>query len=261
MMKFVRSGVSFVFCLLACLAFVSTQVEAQSVSASHCNHGCCSTNGNCSHQTRNHLNNHENCSRCHRRGPAGPQGPIGNPGPAGPQGPIGNPGPAGPTGPVGATGPQGPVGPAGPQGPVGPGVITQYGYIYNQAPQVVPIEANVTFDSNGIVSPGIIHAPGTSLITVTTAGTYLVTFSVSSVEPNQFALFLNDFPILGSVYGSGAGTQQNTGQAIIFLTPGDVLTLRNHSSASAVTLQTLAGGTQANVNASIILERLDAQLV
>jgi hypothetical protein len=35
-----------------------------------------------------------------------------------------------------------------------------------------------------------------------------------------------------------------------------VLTVRNHSSSAAVTLQTLAGGTQTNVNASILIEKL-----
>ena len=40
------------------------------------------------------------------------------------------------------------------------------------------------------------------------------------------------------------------------LAAGDVLTLRNHTSASAVTLQPLAGGVQASVNASIIVEKV-----
>jgi hypothetical protein len=70
-------------------------------------------------------------------------------------------------------------------------------------------------------------------------------------------LFLNGAPLIGTVYGSGAGTQQTTGQAIVPLAAGDVLTLRNHSSAAAVTLQTLAGGTQTNVNASIVIEKLN----
>ncbi|MEH7548165.1 BclA C-terminal domain-containing protein, partial [Neobacillus vireti] len=137
------------------------------------------------------------------------------------------------------------------------GGLSQYGYIYNRGAQVVPIEANVNFDSNGIITPGITHAPGTSQILVTTPGDYEVTFSVSGVEPNQFSLFLNGAPVAGTVYGSGAGTQQNNGQAIIAISAGDVLTLRNHSSSAAVTLQTLAGGTQTNVNASIVIKKLN----
>jgi hypothetical protein len=80
---------------------------------------------------------------------------------------------------------------------------------------------------------------------------------MSGVEPGQFALFLNGAEVAGSVYGSGAGTQQNNGQVIITIASADVLTLRNHSSAAAVTLQTLAGGTQINVNASILIQKLD----
>ena len=69
-------------------------------------------------------------------------------------------------------------------------------------------------------------------------------------------MFRNGSLIPGTIYGSGAGTQQNTGQAIIVLSAGDVIQLLNHSSAAAVSLQTLAGGTEQNVNASIAIEKL-----
>jgi len=57
-----------------------------------------------------------------------------------------------------------------------------------------------------------------------------------------------------SIYGSGAGTQQNNGQTTLTLAAGTTINLVNHSSAAAVTLQTLAGGTQTNVNASVRIE-------
>jgi hypothetical protein len=138
--------------------------------------------------------------------------------------------------------------------PIFPPIVS--GFIYNVSAQTVPVEADVIFDANGILKAGITHDPGTTQIAVTNPGSYEVTFSVSGVEPNQFALFLNGALVTGTVYGSGAGTQQNNGQAIIALAAGDVLTLRNHSSAAAVTLQTLAGGTQTNVNASVVIKKL-----
>ena len=107
-----------------------------------------------------------------------------------------------------------------------------------------------------MLSPGILHIPGTSAITIISAGTYKVSFGVSGVEPNQFALFVNGFAVPGSISGSGAGTQQNTMEMIVQLVAGDVLTVRNHSSAAAVTLQTLAGGTQVNSNAWILIEQV-----
>jgi hypothetical protein len=103
---------------------------------------------------------------------------------------------------------------------------------------------------------GVTHAPGASAITITDAGTYAISFSVSGSEPNQFALFVNGAPDVSTVYGSGAGTQQNNGLSILVLAAGDVLTLVNHSSAAAVTLASVVGGTQANVSASVLIERL-----
>jgi hypothetical protein len=119
----------------------------------------------------------------------------------------------------------------------------------------VAIEAPVLFDTNGPLS-GFTHVAGSSSITVLSTGAYLVDFSVSGTEPNQFTLFDNGSAVAGTTYGSGAGTQQNNGQVIVSLAAGDVLTLVNHSSAAAVTLASSVGGTQANVNASVSIEQL-----
>jgi hypothetical protein len=69
-------------------------------------------------------------------------------------------------------------------------------------------------------------------------------------------MFVNGIAIPGTTYASGAGTQQNTGQAIVALAASDVLTLRNYESSAAVMLATPIGGTQASVNASIAIEKL-----
>jgi Collagen triple helix repeat (20 copies) len=189
-------------------------------------------------------------------GPTGPTGPTGLDGLRGLMGLTGATGPDGPTGPAGPTGVPGADGPAGPTGPAGTGGIAEYAYIYNLGAEVVPLEADVTLDTNGVMTSGITHAGGTGQIILVGAGTYKVTTSVSGVEPNQFALFVNGGAVLGATYGSGAGTQQNNGQTIVAVPATAVLTVRNHSSAAAITLQTLAGGTQANTNASLVIEKL-----
>jgi hypothetical protein len=122
--------------------------------------------------------------------------------------------------------------------------------------ETVPLEADVTFDSNGVLTPGITHALGAAGVTLTTAGTYEATFSVSGTEPSQMALFVNGTLVPGAVYGSGAGTQQNTGQAIFIAPAGAVLTVRNHTSSAAVGLATPIGGTQPSSNASVVVEKL-----
>jgi hypothetical protein len=123
---------------------------------------------------------------------------------------------------------------------------------------VAALEADFTFDSTGIATSGITHAGGGAAIVLVNAGTYKVTFSVSGTEPNQVALFQNGVLVTGSVYGSGAGTQQNSGQVIVTVGAGASLTVRNHTSAAAVTLAsaTPIGGTAPASNASVLIEEL-----
>ena len=137
------------------------------------------------------------------------------------------------------------------------GGLSEYAYIYNLEAETVAIEADVTFDTNGVIVGTITHATGTNSIEIGTAGDYAIWFNIAGVEPNQFAITQNGAIVAGSIYGSGAGTQPSSGMVIITASAGDILTVRNHSSAAAVTLQTLAGGTQTNSNASIVIEKLN----
>lgn len=191
-------------------------------------------------------------------GLAGPRGPAGQRGLPGPRGTSGIAGTNGRNGAVGGTGPAGTnggTGAAGGTGPQGPANVTNFAYVYNTGAETVAIEAAVPFDSNGPMA-GFTHAPGNAGIEVTNSGTYRLTFSVSGVQPSEFAVFVNGAPLPSSIYGSGAGTQQDNGQMIVTLSANDVLTVVNHSSAAAVTLQTLAGGTQTDVNASVVIDQL-----
>jgi len=183
-------------------------------------------------------------------GSTGPTGVTGNTGATGSTGSTGSTGITGSTGPTGATGSTGPTGIAGTGGSLG------YGYIYTLTQAAtVAIEAPILFDSNGPLL-GITHILGSGAIVVTNGGTYAITFSVSGTEPNQFAISVNGIADATTIYGSGAGTQQNTGQAILTLGAGDTITIINHSSAAAVTLASIVGGAQANVRASVLIERL-----
>lgn len=161
----------------------------------------------------------------------------------------------------GVAGVAGAAGAAGPNGIAGiPGIggVSAYAYIYNLSPQTVPQLGAVTFDSNGPITPNAFtHVTGSANITILLPGIYLVNFSISGVEPNQFTLFVNGVPAAGTTYGSGAGTQQNTGLSIITVPANTTLTLVNYLSAPLDgDLQTLAGGTQTNVNASVVILKL-----
>jgi hypothetical protein len=136
------------------------------------------------------------------------------------------------------------------------GGLSAFGYVFNTSAQTVGINEAVEFDTNGLLT-GLTHVAGEPGIVIGSSGVHEITFSVSAVEPGQFALFSNGVAIPNAIYGSGAGTQQNNGSVLVDLAAGDVITLKNHTSAAAVGLQTLAGGTEVNVNASIVIKKLD----
>jgi hypothetical protein len=203
----------------------------------------------------------ESLIKWNQTGGTGAKGATGSAGKAGVTGVTGNTGLTGNIGGTGNTGSQGPAGNDGAQGntgPAGSNGVSGYAYYYNVAAQTVAIEADILFDTNGVNSPAPIttHTAGTAAIIVASTGTYKVSFIVSATEPGQVAVFLNGAPVAGSIYGSGAGTQQNNGQVIFSASAGSTITVRNHSSAAALGLPTPIGGTQASVNASIMLEKL-----
>ena len=150
----------------------------------------------------------------------------------------------------------GPPGPAGPPGTNGTAASTDYGYIYQTTAQIVPIETDVTFDTNGAIFGAIAHTVGDARITINTPGDYKIIFSLTGQQSNQFALFINGTLFPGTIYGSNSTNQQNTGFSIIQVASPVTLTLRNHTSSGSVSLETLAGGTEANVTASILIQRL-----
>lgn len=197
-------------------------------------------------------------------GNTGPTGPMGTTGVTGPTGPIGLTGLTGPTGPIGLTGVTGPtglIGPTGATGPIGPtGIVPSidFAYVYNLTAQTVAVEADVLFDTNGLISAGFVHVAGTANIVAILPGTFEATFSVVGTSPNQFALFVNGVLVPGSIYPCAAieATVTNVGFAILNLAVGDILTLRNHTSSDPIVLGTLVGGTATNINASLFIKRL-----
>ena len=187
--------------------------------------------------------------------PKGEQGPIW---PVGPQGIQGEVGPAGSQGPVGPQGPQGEIGPAGPQGPQGtPGGIIAWSYVYNTVQETVAVGAPIVFSNAGQISAGITSVPGTSTITLVSAGLYGVWFYVYPDVTCQFELRLGGVAgsIPGAIYGLG-NPSPNPGMVIVSANAGDTLTVVNNFSINPVTLSAQIGGTGTSTNASIQILRL-----
>jgi len=167
-------------------------------------------------------------------------------------------------GPQGKRGKRGHKGAAGATGATGSaGAALNFAYVYNTSIQTVDVESDCTFDHNGIISAGITHTVGTAQINIGNSGIYSVIFSVAGDFSNQFALAVNGTPVAASIFGVDEGDFEgpnfiipNTGFAILALTAGDVLTLRNHTSTEFIPLPLQVGGTQFAVNAAMLIKRL-----
>jgi hypothetical protein len=116
----------------------------------------------------------------------------------------------------------GPTGEVGPTGATGDFART-FMSIYNLANQTVLTEANVVFDSNKTIVGSCGHVPGSTDAYFWQAGYYHIFFNLTHIEPCQFALYLNNVLISGSITGSPTGASQNTTTIIIEILPSDLI--------------------------------------
>jgi hypothetical protein len=142
----------------------------------------------------------------------------------------------------------------------GPTTAPQYAYIYDIGPNPVSSVAagtDVPFADNGPMTSGITYVPATGQITIATAGVYQISFIASVNEPGQLELTQDTTPLPNTLYGRATGTSEISGQAILTVAAGDVITLRNPAGNSpALTFTPSAGGTHPDVTASITIEQV-----
>lgn len=138
-----------------------------------------------------------------------------------------------------------------------------FGYFYNkEVSATVAIAAPFPFDTDGPFTASVFaHTASSTVatsapITILVAGTYRVEYSVTVAEARQIALYLNGAVVDSTIYGAATGTVVTTAFAIITAAANDVLTLRNHLSAAALTLVTPSGGTAENTTNSILIVKI-----
>lgn len=202
--------------------------------------------------------------------PPGPQGPIGLQGPVGPQGSQGQPGTQGLTGPQG---PQGIQGNTGPQGPCcSTTSVTSAVNVYSTMDQSIPSGGVVLFESVNITTGNydVSMTPITGVITITTAGTYRLSWSVEGqltppfpapVPAWSFTLYANGVPVPGSTFSSftlfpDEATSTAAGTVIVNVTAGTMLTLQSSSTLPVSIISTIPGSLLPETSASIVIEKL-----
>jgi hypothetical protein len=181
----------------------------------------------------------------------GATGPSGIAGATGPAGDVGPTGAAGRPGPTGADGPTGDTGPSGPSGPTGPANTNQaeYASLVNVGEQVVANGEMLNFDTNQLLSSGIVYAPGLPFIMIATRGVYKITFDVYAATTGyQFDVLLNGALVQDAEFRT-TGNELH-GQTLLSVAAGDTIQLM------AVTPSTVTLLNVGPINASIIIEQV-----
>lgn len=143
-----------------------------------------------------------------------------------------------------------------PNSRIGAKGISQYAYFWQEVTDVVgTIAANndkmLFYHGASSNTAGFASTLPSGDVTISDAGVYEVNWGVSGVEPNAFGLFNGNNLISSTIEGSGAGTQQNKGSAIITVLAGAIISLRTVNCAAAITLA-LAGTTNVSQNVGTI---------
>lgn len=121
----------------------------------------------------------------------------------------------------------------------------------------VAVGAAVQFPQSGPTStiPAAVRASA-STFTITTAGTYEIDWQVSFDEAGQLQVAIGGVGLPDTVVGRATGTNQASGNAVITVAAGAVLSIINPTgNAAALTITPIAGGTHA-VSATLNIKRL-----
>ena len=134
--------------------------------------------------------------------------------------------------------------------------IDTYGSFYSTVSQNVTIDAPVLFYTNQNVS-NLSHTLGSGDVVIQKAGVYLFVFVVETAQACQFTVFINGVPEQTTTAGINKGANTLQLRQIIELKVGDIVTIRNHTSANGtVVISQNAGGVLTGVNTQLILERI-----
>jgi hypothetical protein len=139
--------------------------------------------------------------------------------------------------------------------------ITQYANFFQT---VADVGATIAADNGKALfhGPGASNTAGFTMvadsgdITVTNAGVYKIDWEITCAEAGAMSLYVGAAKQAGTCFGTGAGTQNINGTALLTLGAGAVVSLRSDNCPAALTLQ-LAGTTNtAEIVCSISLLKI-----
>jgi hypothetical protein len=124
-------------------------------------------------------------------------------------------------------------------------------HLYNNVTEQIIPNGNVLFNTISNSTSGLGYNNG--VITITNLGIYKISFYVQTEQDTQFAIFINDVIINGSIYSSGIGGKINVGTCTTNVLNNNTLTLKNTTNNN-ININIPNIGNNTSVNASLMIE-------
>ena len=132
-----------------------------------------------------------------------------------------------------------------------------HGTFYNKSSQVVNTESDVVFNENSVVE-GLYWDPiNPTQVKILEDGYYKLFFLVTTNTAAQFSIAVNGVPLEYTTQGINKGAGQITLRTITDLKKGDIVTVKNHTSANGnIVLSEYAGGKYQSISAILTVFKL-----
>ena len=133
------------------------------------------------------------------------------------------------------------------------------GSFFNMNTQIVPTESDVVFNAFDNVSGLVWNPTGANpeQIKVLEDGIYSLTSLLTTNTTAQFTYTINGIPDETTTQGTNRGAGQLTNRTLLELQAGDIITLRNHTSANGnVIISEQAGGKYNSISAILVVFKI-----
>jgi hypothetical protein len=129
-----------------------------------------------------------------------------------------------------------------------------HGSFYKIGTQTINQEEAVAFDTTLNVN-GLELLP-TNEVRVSKSGIYKAYFVISTNSACQFGFFVNGAPVNFTIMGTNKGAGQMTIRALLEMNKGDVLSVRNHNSGTAIVVNPQSGGRIPSIDALLTIVKV-----
>ncbi len=132
-----------------------------------------------------------------------------------------------------------------------------HGTFFNKTSQTVATEGNVVFNEYNNINGLTWDASTPDQVVVSEDGIYKIFFICTTSTQAQIAITINGAPLAYTIQGTNKGAGQLSTRSLVQLKKGDVITIKNHTSANgSIVLTEHAGGSAASNSALLTIFKI-----